>query len=116
IVGVLVFRHQSGERETARVIWGPDPTGHLPTAFMVSIDLPEAALSELPQAQRRIPTPAAEIRASLLPGIRVPITVLGGEAPHEQRRLTNDHLPDGPAAGRPGGTSPDLGTCSACCS
>ena len=52
IVGVLVFRHQSGERETARVIWGPDPTGHLPTAFMISIDLPEAALSELPQAQR----------------------------------------------------------------
>jgi len=49
VVGVLVFRHMSGARETARVIWGPDPTGHLPTAFMLSIDLPEAALSELPQ-------------------------------------------------------------------
>jgi len=49
VLGVLVFRHKSGARETARVIWGPDPTGHLPTAFMISIDLPEAALSELPQ-------------------------------------------------------------------
>ena len=40
VMGVLVFRHKSGARETARVIWGPDPTGHLPTAFMLSIDLP----------------------------------------------------------------------------
>lgn len=51
VIGVPVFRHTSGEPETARVIWGPDPTGHLPTAFMISIDLPEAALSELPQSQ-----------------------------------------------------------------
>ena len=49
ILGVLVFRHQGGARETARVIWGPDPSGRLPTAFMLSIDLPEAAMSELPQ-------------------------------------------------------------------
>ncbi len=49
VMGVLVFRHQSGALETARGIWGPDPTGHLPTAFMLSVDLPEAALSELPQ-------------------------------------------------------------------
>lgn len=49
ILGVLIFRHKSVARETARVIWGPDPAGHLPTAFMISIDLPEAALSELPQ-------------------------------------------------------------------
>jgi hypothetical protein len=49
VMGVLVFRTNSGARETARVIWGPDPTGHLPTAFMLSIDLPEAAMNELPQ-------------------------------------------------------------------
>lgn len=49
VLDVLVFRQQSGARETARVIWGPDPFGQLPTAFMLSIDLPEAALSELPQ-------------------------------------------------------------------
>jgi len=49
VIGTLVFRHQSGAREMVRVIWGPDPTGHLPTAFMLSIDLPEAALTELPQ-------------------------------------------------------------------
>ena len=49
VIGALVFRHQSGAREMVRVIWGPDPTGHLPTAFMLSIDLPEAALTELPQ-------------------------------------------------------------------
>ena len=48
-LGVLVFRQQNGARETARVIWGPDPLGLRPTAFMLSIDLPEAALSELPQ-------------------------------------------------------------------
>jgi len=49
VLGVLVFRQQSGTRYTARVIWGPDPYGHLPTAFMLSIDLPEASLSELPR-------------------------------------------------------------------
>lgn len=49
VVGVLIFRQQSGARETARVIWGPDPIGRLQTAFMLSIDLPEGALSELPQ-------------------------------------------------------------------
>lgn len=49
ILGALVFRHQSGAHEAARVIWGPDPTGHLPTAFMLSIDLTETSLSELPQ-------------------------------------------------------------------
>jgi hypothetical protein len=49
VMGVLVFRHMSDAHETARVIWGPDPIGHLQTAFMLSIDLPEAALSELPQ-------------------------------------------------------------------
>jgi len=49
VLGVLVFRQQSGTGYTARVIWGPDPNGHLPTAFMLSIDLPEASLSELPQ-------------------------------------------------------------------
>jgi hypothetical protein len=48
IVGVLVFRRASGPGETARVIWGPDPGGSLSTGFMLSIDLPEAALSELP--------------------------------------------------------------------
>ena len=53
VVGVLVFRHMSGAREPARVIWGPDPTGHLPTAFMISIDLPEVALNELPQQLKR---------------------------------------------------------------
>jgi len=31
------------------VIWGPDPAGLLPTAFMISVDLPEAAMTELPQ-------------------------------------------------------------------
>jgi len=49
ILGVLVFRHPSAANETARVIWGPDPAGYLPTAFMLSIDLPETALTELPQ-------------------------------------------------------------------
>jgi len=49
ILGALVFRQRGGAGETARVIWGPDPFGRLPTAFMLSIDLPEAALSELPQ-------------------------------------------------------------------
>jgi len=49
VIGVLVFRHQDGARETARVIWGPDPAGLLPTAFMISVDLPEAAMTELPQ-------------------------------------------------------------------
>ena len=49
ILGVLEFRHESGGHETARVIWGPDPAGSLLTGFMISIDLPEAALSELPQ-------------------------------------------------------------------
>src|SRR5262249_10275496 len=34
VMGVLVFRHMSGASETARVIWGPAPTGHLPRAFM----------------------------------------------------------------------------------
>ncbi len=49
VLGVLVFNHQSGAHEQARVILGPDPIGHLPTGFMISIDLPEAALKELPQ-------------------------------------------------------------------
>ncbi len=49
VLGVLVFRQQNGARVTARVIWGPDPLGLRPTAFMLSIDLPEASLSELPQ-------------------------------------------------------------------
>ena len=49
ILGVLVFQHQRGARETARVIWGPDPSGHLPTGFLLSIDLAETALTELPQ-------------------------------------------------------------------
>ena len=49
VLGVLVFRQQDGARETARVMWGPDPLGLRPTAFMLSIDLPEASLSELPQ-------------------------------------------------------------------
>lgn len=49
MLGVLVFRKHSGARETARVIWGPDPVGRLQTAFMLSIDLPETALTELPQ-------------------------------------------------------------------
>jgi hypothetical protein len=49
VLGALVFRHQSGAHETARVIWGSDPTGVLPTAFMISIDLSEAMLTELPQ-------------------------------------------------------------------
>lgn len=49
ILGVLEFRHESGGHEIARVIWGPDPAGSLVTGFMISIDLPEAALSELPQ-------------------------------------------------------------------
>ncbi len=48
IAGVLVFRRASGPGETARVIWGPDPGGSLLTGFMLSIDLPESALSELP--------------------------------------------------------------------
>ena len=48
-LGVLVFPQQDGARETARVSWGPDPLGLRPTAFMLSIDLPEASLSELPQ-------------------------------------------------------------------
>jgi len=48
IPGGLEFRHEGGGRETARVIWGPDPNGPLPTGFMISIDLPKAALSELP--------------------------------------------------------------------
>ncbi len=48
ILGVLVFRRATGPDETARVIWGPDPGGSLSTGFMLSIDLPEAALSELP--------------------------------------------------------------------
>ncbi len=49
ILGVLVFRHEGGAREAARIIWGPDPSGSLPTGFLLSIDLPETALSELPQ-------------------------------------------------------------------
>ena len=49
VLDVFVFGRQSAASETARVIWGPDPLGHLPTAFMLSIDLPEAALNELPQ-------------------------------------------------------------------
>lgn len=48
ILAVLVFNH-TGPSNTARVIWGPDPDGLLSTGFMLSIDLPEGALSELPQ-------------------------------------------------------------------
>lgn len=48
MLDVLVFSH-SGLSNTARVIWGPDPEGLLLTGFMLSIDLPEGALSELPQ-------------------------------------------------------------------
>jgi len=48
ILDVLVFS-QTGPTYTARVIWGPDPDGLLSTGFMLSIDLPEGALSELPQ-------------------------------------------------------------------
>ncbi len=48
ILDVLVFSH-TGPSNTARVIWGPDPDGLLSTGFMLSIDLPEDALSELPQ-------------------------------------------------------------------
>ena len=48
ILDVLVFSH-TGPTYRARVIWGPDPEGLLPTGFMLSIDLPEDALSELPQ-------------------------------------------------------------------
>jgi len=48
IPDVLVFSH-TGPSNTARVIWGPDPDGLLPTGFMLSIDFPEGAPSELPQ-------------------------------------------------------------------
>ncbi len=48
ILDVLVFSH-TGPSNTARVIWGPDPHWLLSTGFMLSIDLPEGALSELHQ-------------------------------------------------------------------
>lgn len=49
VIGGQVFREHSGDRATARVIWGADPTGHLQTGFMISVDLPETSLRELPQ-------------------------------------------------------------------
>ena len=48
ILDLLVFSH-TGLSNTARVIWGPDPDGLLSTGFMLSIDLRDGALSELPQ-------------------------------------------------------------------